>query len=299
MIIWLFFIKIFFFICKIESNNEDGYETSDSLDDDEVQMDEDDDDMMGERDNKNNTEHSNPDSLAWAIIRLAVISHITEQLSEFLQVAGIEPQDLALASPLTHKIFQTIHTWQKNLKNTLEAHGVPPSTFISNCFVDNEAKGAPIRKYASLLQSCNSPFSNHISAAFPARRLWSFLVKQESLQEIFIRAIFGKSHSNSLLSNDLNSFRIEDANDLYNVEEPIRIIHKDQESITAFCINKTEPGLLVLATPKELQEIDASLLLQSNQWLEDECELDLLNLNKDVDNIAQSSYLIVRTPYDP
>ena len=39
-------------------------------------------------------------------------------------------------------------------------------------------------------------------------------------------------------------------------------------------------GLLALATPREVQEMDISLLLVLPSWLEDECEFDIINLNK-------------------
>ncbi|CAG2069090.1 unnamed protein product [Timema podura] len=39
-------------------------------------------------------------------------------------------------------------------------------------------------------------------------------------------------------------------------------------------------GLLALCTPREVQEMDISLLLELPSWLEDECEIDLINLYK-------------------
>lgn len=78
------------------------------------------------------------------------------------------------------------------------------------------------------------------------------------------------------------------------VTEPVRIIHKDQESISAFCLNHANPGLISLATPREVQEMDISLLLDSPNWMEDECELDILNLTKDSDSIASSNFLVIQ-----
>lgn len=83
-----------------------------------------------------------------------------------------------------------------------------------------------------------------------------------------------------------------------NLPEPVRIIHKDQESISAFCLNLTNSGLLSLATPREVQEMDISLLLDSPNWLEDECELDILNLNDDVDSLPASSFLMIQASSD-
>jgi hypothetical protein len=39
-------------------------------------------------------------------------------------------------------------------------------------------------------------------------------------------------------------------------------------------------GLLALATPREVQEMDITLLLELPSWLEDECEFDIMNLTR-------------------
>ena len=62
---------------------------------------------------------------------------------------------------------------------------------------------------------------------------------------------------------------------------PVRIVHKEHESISAFCINQAKPGLLAVSTPKEIQELDVGVLLDMESWkFEDQFEFDLLNLYK-------------------
>jgi hypothetical protein len=41
-------------------------------------------------------------------------------------------------------------------------------------------------------------------------------------------------------------------------------------------------GLLAIATPREVQEMDIALLLELPTWLEDECEFDIINLTRSV-----------------
>lgn len=89
------------------------------------------------------------------------------------------------------------------------------------------------------LNVCYSP--RHWSAA-PARRLWSFLVRQEPVQELFIRCVFGKRRcAPSIADTDLASTRPPDSQ---NLPEPVRIIHKEQDSITAFCLNQVRLGCM-------------------------------------------------------
>lgn len=56
----------------------------------------------------------------------------------------------------------------------------------------------------------------------------------------------------------------------------------------------------MVATPRELQEMDISLLLELPDWLEDECELDILNMNKDsIDNgTTISPFLVIQSAGD-
>ena len=61
--------------------------------------------------------------------------------------------------------------------------------------MESEAKGPAIHKYRSLLEKHNTPFSPIQNSAAPARRLWNYLVRQELVQDIFIRAVFGKKRS--------------------------------------------------------------------------------------------------------
>lgn len=80
-----------------------------------------------------------------------------------------------------------------------------------------------------LLEPHNTPFSNKGSAS-SARMLWMYLVHQETVQEIFIRAVFGKRRS------------VGGEEALPHPEpqqsEPVRIIHKEQDFIAAFSLNQ-------------------------------------------------------------
>lgn len=57
-------------------------------------------------------------------------------------------------------------------------------------------------------------------------------------------------------------------------------------------------GLIVIATPRELQEMDISLLLELPAWLEDECELDILNLKQDAPDSTVPPFLVIQSAGD-
>ena len=70
---------------------------------------------------------------------------------------------------------------------------------------------------------------------------------------------------------------------LARMQQPVKIIHKEQDAVTAFCINKVSSGLMALSTQKELQELDVSLLLNPDTWqdgMNEEADFDVLNLNE-------------------
>ncbi|XP_058066512.1 dmX-like protein 1 [Anopheles bellator] len=250
-----------------------------------------------------NNEHSNPHSYSWSIMRYALIRVAQSQLQSFIAVAGIEMQELPVCSPLVHGILRSLSAWQDLLKDELENRGPASVDYIPGCFVESEAKGPAIHKYRSLLERSNTPFSPCLSAAAPAKRLWNYLVRIESVQDIFIRAVFGKKKSSSAsnaydLSSGGNGGGSAMHQQNYNIPEPVRIIHKDQEQISAFCLNMVNPGLLALATPREVQEMDISLLLESPNWMEDECEMDIMNLSRDIESLPSSSFLVIQTATD-
>lgn len=93
-------------------------------------------------------------------------------------------------------------------------------------------------------------FSTRLSAAASVNRLWCYLVRQESVQDIFIRSVFGKRRSLSALL-DSNQSGVDNLNrgsgtgedkgsdsGTTSLPEPVRIIHKEQDSISAFCLNQ-------------------------------------------------------------
>ena len=318
----------------IGDTNEDDYDSADSavsdLDDDD-----DDEDVFADplsndikksqtaaaikKHRKENTEHTNPNSMSWCILRSAIVKHAQNQIQTFIAIAGLELQELPVCSPLIHGTLRSLAIWQELIKEELEHRGPASADYIPGCFIESENKGPAIHKYRSLLERNNTPFSPCAASAAPIRRLWSFMVRQEQCQDIFIRAIFGKrktftfepptiigqggttapSISNSVVDfsqhSDVGGVNFSSSKEQnQKLAEPVRIIHKDQESISAFCINLTNPGMIALATPRELQEMDISLLLESPNWLEDECEFDIMNLSKDVDTLQSSGFLVIQ-----
>lgn len=255
---------------------------------------------------------------AWCIIRLAVSKLAYEQLDNFLTVSGLEKGDLPTTSSFIHSILKTLKRWQYSLQFYMNEFTNMPDRFLPNMYVDGEKTSGPaIQKYKALLETNNTPFRGSLTSIKASRRLWNYLVRQKSVQDIFIRYIFAKSRSSKLarehgasaICNSISGVALNDLADgsehktmqpnsdkeesaTQNVEthggpmgkrmpEPMRIVHKDQDQISAFCVNRSNPGLIALSTQKEIQELNIKPLLDACvPWLEEDTEMDILNLRQ-------------------
>lgn len=68
-------------------------------------------------------------------------------------------------------------------------------------------------------------------------------MRQELVQDIFIRSVFGKRRSmisSTDIINVIDNTRAseERTSDISSLPELVKIIHKEQDSISAFCLNQ-------------------------------------------------------------
>ncbi|XP_053611658.1 dmX-like protein 2 isoform X3 [Plodia interpunctella] len=276
-----------------ESGGEDAEESGSDADDDDIF---DTNPTKKEKRKFVNLEHSDPDSYSWFVMRVAVLRLAQHKLQHFLQLCGIEMSELATTSPTVHGALRRVDQWQQQLYETLEARAPPPD-YIAGCFPDQQTQGPPINKYKCLLEKHNTPFNSCLYSAAPARRLWSYLVRQEAVQELFIRAVFSRKRAGAGAGAGASEPRA-DAGARARGDElrsPVRIIHKEQDSIAAFCLNRVGGGLLAVATAREVQEMDVSLLLRGGvSWSEDECDVDLMGLTTDPTTLPDTGFLIIQ-----
>lgn len=146
-------------------------------------------DKMAER-RKENLEY---ELYAWCIMRLAVTRIASEQLHTFLRISGMELVDLPTTSPLIHSMMRTLARWQSSMQYYLNHFTNMPDHFLPNMYVDVDRPGPTIQKFKSLFEIGNTPFRRGYTSARSAKRLWHYLVRQPSVQELFVRYIFGKS----------------------------------------------------------------------------------------------------------
>lgn len=78
-------------------SNEEVYDSDDSYVSEEEDNEEEDDGLSNNfmvRKNKDNTEHTNPNSYSWNVLRLAIIKITVTKLQEAINIAGVEIQGI-------------------------------------------------------------------------------------------------------------------------------------------------------------------------------------------------------------
>ncbi|KAM9214300.1 dmX-like protein 1 isoform 5-T5 [Leptosomus discolor] len=229
---------------------------------------EDDEDIDGDvfASNSHNQEHSNSNSYSWSLMRLAMVQLVLHNLKIFYPLAGHDLSELPVSSPMCHAVLKTLQRWEQVLLRRLELYGGPPQHYISvHASEDALAAGPALLRHKTLLEPTNTPFRSNSHVALSVKRLWQYLVKQEEVQETFIRNIFTKKRCLNEVETDLGY-----------PGGKARIIHKESDIITAFAVNKANRNCIAIASSHDIQELDVSAILatQIYTWVDEDVEIE-------------------------
>ncbi|XP_045890266.1 dmX-like protein 1 isoform X1 [Micropterus dolomieu] len=260
---------------RIEYDSEDSQGSEDEDEDDEFE------DVFDP--NSPQREHSNHNSYSWCLMRLAMVQLVLVNLKSFYPMAGYDLLDLPVGSPLCHAVLKTLQRWEQVLLKRLEIFGGPPAKYISTQFQDETAASGPaLLRHKALFEPSNTPFRTSHTSSLPVKRLWQFLVKQEEVQETFIRHIFTKkrdpNESGEDQTDNMKCSGMEETGNHQTESDQgcpggkARIIHKESDIITAFAINKANRNCLVMASTHDIQELDVSSILATQilTWIDDD-----------------------------
>ncbi|XP_041855596.1 dmX-like protein 1 isoform X2 [Melanotaenia boesemani] len=294
-----------YFIAKpVLPPSENGAE----YDSEESQSSEDEDDEDDECEdvfdpNSPQREHSNHNSYSWCLMRLAMVQLVLVNLKSFYPMAGYDLLDLPVASPLCHAVLKTLQRWEQVLQKRLEIFGGPPSKYISTHLQDESATPGPaLLRHKALFEPSNTPFRSHQYSTLPVKRLWQYLVKQEEVQETFIKNIFiKKPGTNQSVEDQTDNMKYsgmektginQTESDMSCPGGKARIIHKESDIITAFAINKANRNCLVMASTHDIQELDVSSILatQIMTWIDEE--------ETEAKGVGGDDFLVVHTRDD-
>ncbi|XP_009985771.1 PREDICTED: dmX-like protein 2 isoform X3 [Tauraco erythrolophus] len=207
-------------------------------------------------------EHKDANSYSWALLHLTMVKLVLHNVKNFFPIAGLEFTDLPVTSPLGIAVIKNLEHWEQILQDRMDQFEGPPPNYINTYPSDlGVGAGPAILRNKAMIEPENTPFKSKDYSALPAKRLWHFLVKQELLQETFIRYIFTKKRKQSEVEADLGY-----------PGGKAKIIHKESDMIMAFAVNKANSNEIVLASTHDVQELDISALLaaQSFIWIGEE-----------------------------
>uniref|UniRef100_A0A8B9GKE8 Dmx like 2 n=1 Tax=Amazona collaria TaxID=241587 RepID=A0A8B9GKE8_9PSIT len=211
-------------------------------------------------------EHKDANSYSWALLHLTMVKLVLHNIKNFFPIAGLEIADLPVTSPLGIAVIKNLEHWEQILQDRMDRFEGPPPNYINTYPSDISVGAGPaILRNKAMIEPENTPFKSKDYSALPAKRLWHFLVKQEILQDTFIRYIFTKKRKQSEVEADLGY-----------PGGKAKIIHKESDMIMAFAVNKANSSEIVLASTHDVQELDISALLaaQSFIWIGEEYDRD-------------------------
>uniref|UniRef100_A0A8C6RSF2 Dmx-like 2 n=1 Tax=Nannospalax galili TaxID=1026970 RepID=A0A8C6RSF2_NANGA len=180
-------------------------------------------------------EHQDPNSYSWALLHLTVIKLALHNIKSFFPIAGLEFSELPVTSPLGIAVIKNLENWEQILQEKMDHFEGPPPNYINTYPADLSVGAGPaVLRNKAMLEPENTPFKSRDSAALPVKRLWHFLVKQEVLQETFIRYIFTKKRKQSEVEADLGY-----------PGGKAKVIHKESDMIMAFSVNKVNIVVII------------------------------------------------------
>ncbi|XP_026565703.1 dmX-like protein 2 [Pseudonaja textilis] len=143
-------------------------------------------------------EHKDANSYSWALIHLAMVKLALNNIKNFFPITGLELSELPVTSPLGTAVIKNLENWEQILQDRMDRFEGPPPDYINTCFPEHGmGAGAAAARIKAMVDPENTPFKSKDYSALPAKRLWHFLVKQELLQDTFIRYTFTKKRKQS------------------------------------------------------------------------------------------------------
>ncbi|KAL3102156.1 hypothetical protein niasHS_003565 [Heterodera schachtii] len=215
--------------------------------------------------------HEAANGYAWTVLRLAIMRHIQHKLRNFVEMVGFDLQEIAHLSPKLNLTMKRFNSWASQLENELEGwKDGCPCDFLPNMSPISDANDSSslssssswssplLHKYRLLIEPGNSPFEYVAPGVRAVRRLWNFLILQENLAPIFVRYSFAKA-------KDKIASSVTKGADLNSILNVIKLVHREHDPIVAFAANSIRPGVLVVSTGRELQELSIDRVLDEHE----------------------------------
>uniref|UniRef100_A0A0N5A0I1 WD_REPEATS_REGION domain-containing protein n=1 Tax=Parastrongyloides trichosuri TaxID=131310 RepID=A0A0N5A0I1_PARTI len=215
--------------------------------------------------------HLTPYGYAWTLLRLAAVKLQKKRIEEFILLCGIDMDQISRMSPNIDNILKLLDVWYYNIElKMLSFVDGPPDNLLPNMAMDEYDKSKVIpfnEKYKSLLDEKNTPFEIVDNLSYSANNLWKFLVNTKECTDLFVKYIYGWKVQSSIDTHkdNIGSIAMNSLNSNWGNSKIFRIIHKEQEPIITFAINKGNTRQVVISNGRELQEVDICSVFEEDE----------------------------------
>lgn len=217
--------------------------------------------------------HLTPYGYAWTLLRLASVKLQKKRIEEFVNLCGIDMEQISRYSSNIDNILKLLDVWYYNVELKMQSFvDGPPSDLLPNMAMDeyDKSKFVPFNeKYRSLLDEKNTPFEVVDNLSFAANNLWKFLVSTKDCTDLFVRYIYGskiQSSNETLQHKDtIGSIGTNGLVSNWGNSKIFKIIHKEQEPIVTFAINKNNNNQIAISNGREIQELDIHSIFEEDE----------------------------------
>uniref|UniRef100_A0A0K0F2N9 DmX-like protein 1 (inferred by orthology to a human protein) n=1 Tax=Strongyloides venezuelensis TaxID=75913 RepID=A0A0K0F2N9_STRVS len=242
--------------------------------------------------------HLTPYGYAWTLLRLAAIKLQKKRIEEFVNLCGIDMDQISCHSSNIDNILKLLDVWYYNVELKMQSFtDGPPSNLLPNMSMDDYDKSKIVpfnEKYRSLLDAKNTPFEVVDNLSFSTNNLWRFLVSTSDCTELFVRYIYGSKIQSSIemTQNKETVGSISSSNgniSHWGNSKIFRIIHKEQEPIVTFTVNKCNNNQIVVSNGREIQELDIHSIFEEDEK-ENLGKANILFNQPEIDIVLNSIY---------
>ncbi|KJE97453.1 hypothetical protein, variant [Capsaspora owczarzaki ATCC 30864] len=177
-------------------------------------------------------------SYARSLLKLLCLQFVAFSLQHFVVSFGFSLNYLPQHSGMLHSALLAVDRWSSVMLAELDSMQIPHNLVEQTDSTSSSQSPSKVMRFrhASILDSNNNPFRTNP----PARRLWHFLVRQEVLQPTVMRFVLGEETSDKL---DPPTNRPS-------------TLHREHDSVMAFCFNSLNSRVVALATLREIHEFE-------------------------------------------
>eukprot|EP01135_Chromosphaera_perkinsii_P009258 Nk52_evm10s1705 gene=Nk52_evmTU10s1705 len=175
---------------------------------------------------------------AWSLIKLVTVQFVNSNVRSMVKKIHISLSDIDTISPIIHAALDNLDKWGNIREKALNR--LPAPEYLIKPDIGRRQSIGLLRQNTSLLDPNNNPFKK-----IPAkRRLWHFLMRNSSVRDTVFRYVFRSYAMEEKFASDSSS----------------KVVFKDLdgEPVQSFAISSNSLDHIVVATSKELTELDLS-----------------------------------------